>query len=92
MAQRIIRFLKKYASSPGFYRVDGKPVYYFQTYGWSVKPEELEAMFRKVETAAGPVHWMIFGAVTASGRSRSWPGWSTAPAITAAARRPAPGS
>ena len=28
MAQRIIRFLKKYASSPGFYRVDGKPVYY----------------------------------------------------------------
>ena len=39
MAQRIIRFLKKYASSPGFYRVDGKPVYYFQSYGWSVKPE-----------------------------------------------------
>ncbi len=68
MAQRIIRFLKKYASSPGFYRVDGKPVYYFQTYGWSVKPEELEAMFRKVETAAGPVHWMIFGAVNRFGK------------------------
>ncbi len=67
MAQRAIRFLKKYASKPGFYRIDGKPVYYFQTYGWPVKPEALEAMFRKVEAEAGPVHWMVFGAVTRFG-------------------------
>ncbi|MBS1369352.1 MAG: hypothetical protein HPZ91_05280 [Lentisphaeria bacterium] len=67
MAERVIRFLKKYAGHPGFHRIGGKPVYYFQTYGWGVKPEELEAMFRKVETAAGPVHWMVFGAVNRFG-------------------------
>jgi len=63
MAERVIRFLKNYGSHPGFYHIDGKPVYYFQTYGWGVKPEELEAMFRKVDASAGPVHWMIFGSV-----------------------------
>lgn len=62
--ERIAGFLGKYANHPGFYRVDGKPVYYFQTYGWKVSAAEIEQMFRRVEASTGEVHWMMFGPVS----------------------------
>lgn len=63
MVQRFVRFLKLYGSHPGFYRIDGKPVIYFQTFGMNITPEELSGVFDRVEEQAGPVHWMIFGDV-----------------------------
>lgn len=34
--RRITEFIKKYGSHPGFYKIDGKPVCYFQTFGWEI--------------------------------------------------------
>ncbi len=68
MAQRIIRFLKRYASSPGFYKINGAPVYYYQTFGYWVGVKKTSQMMREVEAAVGPVYWMIFGDVAQVGR------------------------
>ncbi len=67
MAERVIRFVKKYGNHPGLYKIDGKVVYYFQTYGYKITPEELQNMFASVEKSVGPVHWMIFGSVSRFG-------------------------
>lgn len=67
MVQRFVRFLKLYGKHPGFYRIDGMPVIYFQTFGMDITPEELEKVFDRVEEQAGPVHWMIFGDVARFG-------------------------
>lgn len=61
MARRIIRFLGDYGAHPGFYKIDGKPVYYYQTYGYDVSGKRTDEMMAEVEKAYGPVHWMIFG-------------------------------
>ena len=68
MAQRIIRFMKNYGSHPGFYKIDGKPVYYYQTFGYWVGAEKTQQMMVEVEAAVGPVYWMIFGSADEVGK------------------------
>jgi len=63
MTRRVIRFLKSYGSHPGFLKIDGKPVYYYQTFGFWLGKERTEKMMADVEKETGPVHWMIFGPV-----------------------------
>ena len=63
MGQRIVRFLKRYGSHLGFYKIDGKPVYYYQTFGYWVGAEATSKMMREVEAQVGGVHWMVFGDV-----------------------------
>ena len=66
--KRITDFIKKYGSHPGFYKVDGKPFYYFQTYGWKVSAPEIERMCAEVDRATGGVYWAMFGPVTRFGK------------------------
>ncbi len=68
MVQRFNRFLKLYGNHPGFFRIDGKPVIYFQTFGFGIAPEELEQVFAEVEKESGEVYWMIFGDVGRFGK------------------------
>ncbi len=68
MVKRFSRFIKLYGSHPGLLKVDGKPVIYFQTYGFAVTPEQLEQVFSEVEKEAGPVYWMLFADVKRFGK------------------------
>ncbi len=68
MTQRIVRFIKKYGAHPGFYKIDGKPVYYYQTFGFWLGKETTEKMQTEVEAQAGPVYWMVFGNVDEVGK------------------------
>ena len=63
MTKRVIRFLKQYGAHPGFYKIDGEPVYYYQTFGYWLGADVTERMMADVERAIGPVHWIIFGGV-----------------------------
>ncbi|MAX23573.1 MAG: hypothetical protein CMJ19_03625 [Phycisphaeraceae bacterium] len=63
MAQRIIRFLKIVKDHPGFLKIDGKPVYYYQTFGYWPGVEATTQMMATVEKEVGEVYWMIFGDV-----------------------------
>lgn len=65
--KRIVDFIKKYGSHPGFYKIDGKPVYYFQTYGWNISAQELEHIYAEVDRATGGLYWAMFGPVTRFG-------------------------
>ncbi|MBP5232899.1 MAG: hypothetical protein J6333_05780, partial [Planctomycetes bacterium] len=62
-AARVIGFMKKYGAHPGLLRLEGKPVYYFQTYGWDIAPATLQGILEKVDAATGGVCWMMFGPV-----------------------------
>ncbi len=68
MIQRFRRFLRLYGRHPGLLKIDGKPVIYFQTFGFGITPEDLETVFAEVEKEAGEVHWMIFGDVERYGK------------------------
>lgn len=68
MAKRVIHFLQRYGKHPGFYKIDGRPVYYFQTFGFGITPEQMTRMFATVEKTCGPVHWMIFGDIKRFGK------------------------
>ncbi len=67
-AARIIDFIKRYGNHPGLLKLDGKPVYYFQTYGWKISADELQQILDKVDAATGGVSWMMFGPVTKFGK------------------------
>ncbi|WPJ97258.1 hypothetical protein SH580_05995 [Coraliomargarita algicola] len=67
MAQRIIRFIKKYGSHQGFFKINNEPVYYYQTWGYWVGQQETETMIETVENEVGPVHWMVFGDINRLG-------------------------
>lgn len=63
MTQRIIRFLKIVKDHPGYLKIDGKPVYYYQTFGFFPGIEPTTKMMADVEQEVGEVYWMIFGNV-----------------------------
>lgn len=63
MAKRVARFLTEYGNHPAFHHIDGKPVFYYQTFGYEVGEAQTTKMMTDVEKAVGPVHWMIFGDV-----------------------------
>lgn len=63
MAQRVIRFLKLVKDHPGLLKIDGKPVYYYQTWGYWPGVEATTQMMVDVEKEVGEVYWMIFGDV-----------------------------
>lgn len=59
--KRTVSLLKNYAQHPGFYRIDGMPVYYFQNFsGWLDAPK-MQKYFKQVEAQVGPVYWMVSG-------------------------------
>ncbi|HAI12667.1 MAG TPA: hypothetical protein DCM28_13250, partial [Phycisphaerales bacterium] len=53
MAKRIIRFLKIVKDHPGFLKIDGKPVYYYQTFGYWPGVEATTKMMQAVEQEVG---------------------------------------
>ncbi|MEM6503872.1 MAG: hypothetical protein AAF711_00245 [Planctomycetota bacterium] len=63
MTRRAIRFLNKYGDHPGFLEIDGKPVYYYQTFGYWPGVEATQRMIEAVEQEVGPVYWMVFGGI-----------------------------
>jgi hypothetical protein len=61
MTQRVIRFLKLVKDHPGYLKIEGKPVYYYQTFGFFAGVEATTKMMADVEKEVGEVYWMIFG-------------------------------
>ncbi len=59
--KRTSMLLKRYAKHPGFYKIDGMPVYYFQNWSKWLSPEDMAKYFEAVEKEAGPVYWMVEG-------------------------------
>ena len=62
--RRAIIFLKRYAAHPGYLKIHGMPVYYFQNWGRWLKPDAMRKMFADVEQAVGPVYWIVEGNFT----------------------------
>lgn len=60
--RRTALLLKRYGQHPGWYKIDGMPVYYFQNWNGWIKPPELERYFAEVEQETGPVYWVYEGA------------------------------
>jgi len=57
--RRASTLLERYGRHPGWYKIAGEPVYYFQNWSKWLSPEGMSRMFREVERAAGGVHWMV---------------------------------
>jgi hypothetical protein len=64
MAKRAIRFLKLVKDHPGFLKIEGKPVYYYQTFGYWPGADATQKMMATVEKEVGEVYWMIFGDIS----------------------------
>lgn len=60
--RRTALLVKRYGKHPGWYKIGGLPVYYFQNWNGWIKPPELERYFAEVEKEAGPVYWVYEGA------------------------------
>jgi len=59
--KRTTALLKRYGRHPGWQRIDGLPVYYFQNWSKWISPEDMQAYLQAVEKEAGPVYWMVEG-------------------------------
>ncbi len=57
--QRSILLLKRYGQHPGWYKIDGMPVYYFQNWSRWMSARDLESYFATVEKAVGKVYWVV---------------------------------
>ncbi len=51
--------LKRYGKHPGWYKIDGMPVYYFQNWSKWISAKDMETYFATVEKEVGPVYWMV---------------------------------
>ncbi len=56
---RTAKLLKRYAKHPGFYKIDGMPVYYFQNWSKWISAKDLESYCAGVEKEVGPVYWIV---------------------------------
>lgn len=56
---RSIMLLKRYGKHPGWYKINGMPVYYFQNWSRWIKPKDLATYLKKVEDEVGPVYWIV---------------------------------
>lgn len=58
--RRTTNLLKRYGKHPGWYKIDGMPVIYFQNWSGWMKPDDLAVYLAKVEAATStPVYWMV---------------------------------
>lgn len=60
--RRSALLVKRYGNHPGWYKIDGMPVYYFQNWNSWMKPPELARYFAEVEKQTAPVYWVYEGA------------------------------
>ena len=60
--RRTAQLVTRYGKHPGWYKIDGMPVYYFQNWNSWIKPPELARYFAEVEKQTGPVYWVYEGA------------------------------
>ncbi|MBI4978934.1 MAG: hypothetical protein HZC28_15760 [Spirochaetes bacterium] len=59
-ALRTGTLVKRYGKHPGWYKIDGQPVYYFQNWSkWISNANDMETYFAETEKMSGPVHWMV---------------------------------
>lgn len=58
--ERSILLLKKYGRHPGWYKIDGMPVYYFQNWAKWISAQDMGTYFKTVEQRIGfPVYWIV---------------------------------
>ncbi len=57
--KRSTMLLKRHGQHPGWYKINGQPVYYFQNWSKWIKPKDLAIYLKKVEEEVGPVYWII---------------------------------
>jgi len=57
--RRSALILKRYGKHPGWRKIDGMPVYYFQNWSKWISAKDMEAYFAAVEKEVGPVYWMV---------------------------------
>lgn len=57
--RRASLLLKRYGRHPGWYKIAGEPVYYFQNWSKWLSAQDMRRMFEEVERQVGPVHWMV---------------------------------
>lgn len=63
-ARRAVIFLKRYAAHPGYLKIQGMPVYYFQNWGRWFPADAMRRVFEEVEKEVGPVYWIVEGNFT----------------------------
>ena len=56
---RASTLLTRYGRHPGWYKIDGTPIYYFQNWSGWISAKDMATFFAEVEKTAGPVYWMI---------------------------------
>lgn len=59
--RRTARTVRRYREHPGWYKIGGKPLYYFQNWNGWIKAPELARYINEVEKQAGPVYWVYEG-------------------------------
>lgn len=60
---RTANLLRRYGSHPGWYKIDGQPVYYLQFWNRWITAETMQTYMERVEALAGPVYWIAEGFV-----------------------------
>ena len=58
---RVALLINRYGSHPGWRKVDGRPVYYFQNWSRWMPSDRMADFVRAVECEAGPVYWVVEG-------------------------------
>ncbi len=56
---RTASLVKMYGGRPGWKKIDGMPVYYFQNWTKWLNSKDMETYMTEVERRAGPVYWMV---------------------------------
>ncbi|HCE46270.1 MAG TPA: hypothetical protein DET40_22215 [Lentisphaeria bacterium] len=56
---RTATLVKQYGSHPGWKKMDGLPVYYFQNSNKWLSAKDMETYMSEVEKKAGPVYWIV---------------------------------
>lgn len=57
--RRLSLLVKRYGQHPGWYKIDGMPVIYFQNWNHWLSAPGMARLLHEVEKEAGPVYWMV---------------------------------
>ncbi|MBM4031394.1 MAG: hypothetical protein FJ291_06355 [Planctomycetes bacterium] len=84
LTRQMADVLRRATGSPGYLRVDGKPVVYLYQVPFAPKltPETFAELRRGIEAEAGPMYWMMDKIVNPHGRGMAFPDeWLKIPEI-----------
>jgi hypothetical protein len=57
--RRLSTLVKCYGAHPGWYKIDGMPVLYFQNWNKWISAKDMRTLFAEVEKRSQPVYWMV---------------------------------